>query len=185
MDKPREIEAKIGRIRPASRETYDYRTLTALPSATGGRPSTSDPLAAATGQEIIAAIPTENNPAPIPLGGIDKLVQNGSLRYAQQPQGVLGSITRLNRRLEDYTINNEDLVNITAAYIDRLAVENPTVLDGFSDAMDAARWSVAQIARFYEPGSAPPMVDIIHQSREGRKVYQYLRQIEEAQNAGA
>jgi hypothetical protein len=35
LDKPREIEAKVGRIRTAARETYDRRALTALPSATG------------------------------------------------------------------------------------------------------------------------------------------------------
>ena len=183
MDKPREIDAKVGRLRPASRETYDARKLTSLPSATGGHPTTNaGVLAAATGEEVIAAIPTENNPAPIPLGGMDALVQNGNLRYARQPQSFLPTVSRLNRSLEEYTINNQDMVNITASYLERLSQTEPLVLQGFDDAYDAARWAVAEIQRSYEPGTASRMVDTIHQSRSGRQVYQYLRQIEEALN---
>jgi hypothetical protein len=123
--------------------------------------------------------------APRPLGDINDLVKNGQLRYAQRPQGILGSIPRLNRSLEDYTINNADMVNVTASYLDKLAASDPLVLDGFTDAHEAAQWAVAQIQRNFEPGTAPPMVDLIHQSRPGRRIYQWLRQIEEAHNAGA
>jgi hypothetical protein len=185
LDKPREIEAKVGRLRPVGREIYDRRAATAIPGATGGRPSTgSGVLAAATGEEVapISAMPVGQ---PRPLGDINDLVKNGQLRYAQRPQGILGSIPRLNRKLEDYTINNADLVNITASYLDQAAVDDPKVLDGFSDSFEAAQWAVAQIQRNFEPGTAPPMVDLIHQSRAGRRVYQWLRQIEEAHNAGA
>jgi hypothetical protein len=122
---------------------------------------------------------------PRPLGDINDLIKNGQLRYAQRPEGILGSIPRLNRKLEDYTINNTDMVNITASYLDRLAVDDPKVLDGFSSSFEAAQWAVAQVQRNFEPGTAPPMVDLIHQSRPGRRVYQWLRQIEEAHNAGA
>lgn len=186
MDKPREIEAKVGRLRPVGREIWDRRAATAIPGATGGRPPTSgaDQLGAATGTEVVpvTAMPVGQ---PRPLNDIEALVKNGQLRYAQRPQGILGSMPRLNRKLEDYTINNQDLVNITASYLDNLALDDPKVLDGFSDSYEASQWAVAQIQRNFEPGTAPPMVDLIHQSRAGRRVYQWLRQIEEAHNAGA
>lgn len=184
MDKPREIENKVGRIRPLGREIYDRRAATAIPGATGGRPSTSAPLAAATGEEVatISATPPVPDAIPKPLGDISGLVKDGKLRYARRPPGVLPTINRLNRRLEDYTINNEDLVNVTASYFERLAEKDPQVLQGFDSPYEAAQWSIAHIARSFEPGEAPRMVDIVHQSRVGRRVHQFLRRIEEAQN---
>ncbi len=41
---------------------------------------------------------------------------------------------------------------------------------------------MAEIARSFEPGSAPRVLDLIHQGRTGRQVYQFLRMVEEAQN---
>ena len=117
MDKPREIDTKVGRIRPLGRETYDMRAATAVPSATGGRPPTNAPaapLAAATGEEVAPA-PS----APKPLGDISSLIKDGKLRYAQKSSGFLPTVNRLNRSLEEYTVNNADMVNITAAYLEQ------------------------------------------------------------------
>lgn len=182
MDKPREIDAKVGRIRPASRETYDARTLTALPSATGGRPSAANPLAAATGTEITAAV-EQATPGVQAFGNINDLIPNGNLRYAQKNASFLPSVSQPNRTIEEYTINNQDMVNITASYLERLSQSDPSVLTGFDSAYEAAQWAVSMIQRSFEPGNAPRMVDMIHQTRSGRQVYQYLRQIEEALNA--
>jgi len=180
LDKPREIDAKVGRIRTASREMYDARTLTALPSATGGRPITSGGvLAAAVGEE---AAPVANVAQVPAFGNINDLITNGNLRYVPKPQSFLPTVGRLNRSLEEYTINNQDMVNITASYLDRLAQTNPGVLTGFNDSYEAAQWAIAEIQRSFEPGQSARVVDTIHQSRSGRQVYQYLRQIEEALN---
>jgi hypothetical protein len=162
------------------RDTYEMRAATAIPSATGGRPSTSAPLAAATGNDIA---PVETITAPVaPLGDISSLIQNGKIRYVRQPRSFLPQVQVPNRTLEQYSVNNADMVNLTESYIDKVAQRNPKILEGFESAHEAALWAVAHIQRSFEPGSAPRMVDMVHQSRAGRQVYRYLRQIEEAQN---
>lgn len=118
----------------------------------------------------------------VPLGSMSSLIQQGKLRFATKQQSFLPTVQVPNRTLEEYSLNNTDMVNITAAYLERVAVRNPRVLQGFKDANEAALWAVAHIQRSFEPGSAPRMVDLIHQSRGGRRVYSYLRRIEEALN---
>jgi hypothetical protein len=182
LDKPREIDSKAGSIRLASRESYDMRKAAAIPSATGGRPSTSAPVAGATGEQI-SQVPQVPSNAPAALDDINTLVQNGRLRMAQRPQGFLPGIPRLNRSIAEYTINNDDLVNVTSSYLDKLAQDDPSILDGFTDSYDMAQNTVALISRYFEPGEAPPLVSTIHQSRAGREAYNYLRQISEAYDA--
>jgi hypothetical protein len=184
LDKQREIELPVGRMRPLAREMYDRRAMTQTPGATGGRPSTgsgslAQPLAAATGTETMGA--TFNpNLAPQNLGDVSGFFASGKLRWAPQPRSFLPQ--PLNRTLQEYTLNNQDMLNMTEAHIARVAELDPSVLDGFDSPAQAAAWAIAVIQRNAEPGTAPRMVDTIHQSRAGRKVYLSLKRIEEALN---
>jgi hypothetical protein len=171
-------------MRTMKREQYDLRAATALPSATGGRPPTDSgnlagPLAAATGSDLITEIGNPNL-APQPIPDASGFFKGGTLRFAAQPQSFLPQ--PLNRPLEQYTVNNADMVNVTTAALEAAAQLDPSVLDGFDSAAQAATWAIAVIQRNGEPGAAPRMVDMVHQSRAGRAVYQALRRIQEAQN---
>jgi len=130
-------------------------------------------LAAATGEDITARSP---------LGDTASLFNNGSLRYARSQPSFLPQVPRLNRTLEQYTVNNEDMVNITARYIERAAERRPELMEGFDNPTDAAQYVVAMWQRSFEPGDAPRVLDTLHQTRAGVRVYNYLKRIEEAAN---
>ena len=170
--KPRVL---AGTIRPVGRDTYDFRAAAAIPSATGGAPSSgpSGVLAAATGNEV-AQVPELKpaealGPAPRDVRQVEQMVAQGSLRYARQ--GTLSRVPLMNRSIQDYTQNNQEIVNETKAFLDAQQAQGMNVLQGvFEDTDQMARWAVAQIIRSFEPGPVPSVPDFIHQSREGRRV---------------
>jgi hypothetical protein len=186
----------VGSVRPMGRDQYDYRKAAGIPSATGGAPSQSlgAGLAGATGNEIApAVIAPETGIPPLAVDPgitsgdtrqIQQMVEQGRLRY--QRGGTLSNLPMFNRSVQDYTLNNQEIVQQTKQYLDGLQTQGRDILGGvFDDTDQMARWAVAHIMRSFEPGPLPSVPDFIHQSRQGRQIMSLTAFIREAHNAGA
>jgi hypothetical protein len=192
VDKPR----VVGTLRPVGRDMHDYRAAASVPSATGGAPKNiGAALAGATGNEIAPPLVTDPGIVPqlvtdpaIPnvsdVQTIQQMVEQGRLRYQQS--GVLSRLPLLNRSIQDYTVNNQEIVGQTKNFLDNLQAQGRDITAGvFEDTDQMARWAVAHIMRSFEPGPMPSVPDFIHQSRQGRNIMMLTHFIREAHNAGA
>jgi len=181
------VDTPVGTMRLAGRDQQDINAATAAPSATGGAPTTitpTDKLMREVGATNMPPTSTGTPGVPITLGpdpGYDPnhLNQRDRMNFQQSaaPQPILPQLQRKPVHTpERYAVTNPELVQQTETFVQDL-MDRGHAFDGFRDAGEVAKYLHAAIYTAFEPhlDSPMPLADLVHQTREGRGISEFIR----------
>lgn len=180
--KIRSVDAPVGVMRLAGRDQQDMRTAAAVPSATGGAPST---VGAAEGlrRELAAPSPIERTPPVFrmtPSPRTDELRRRQEdIRYQipAEPQPILPTLSRRPMHSPDrYAGADPTMLKHTEDYV-RGLMDDGHEFPGFVDASEVAKYMQAAIYSAYEPHMEEPMplADLVHQTARGREIAGFIQ----------
>jgi len=182
LGRPRTIDAgPAGLLTPVGRLTFEERAETQATAATGGAPSLI-PAQERSLEDAVSAVPTMVSTPTSALPSPERF-RPGALTY----QPILPNIGPGLHPLEEYTLANQGLINSIAADISGLQrwAEAAGVRHEserlFGNPQELAASLVAYIQRAFEPGGsrAPDLQSFAEQSREGRRVFNFLNRLRE------
>jgi hypothetical protein len=175
-------------IRLAQRESFDTKTATRAPSATGGAPrQTSRANEPVLNNEVkMPTIPTTQlgyPSIPTPRGQTPGEQEFWRVRRVEglANQAIIPNLLQSSRSIEDYTVANQEFVNELTQALDEYAGQDPAWAErvgAVGGANEFARRMVAQVSRAFElesTGLALP--DQINSTRNGREVRAILENI--------
>lgn len=178
LGKPRTIDTgPAGLLTPVGRLQFDMRAETQATAATGGAPS----LIPAQERSIQGVLGAGN--ALLSAAEPFPLAEAAATPTTYEP--VLPGLGPGLHRLEDYTLGNQGLIDSIAQQLDLLnqwatsAGVSDQVNTTFSSPQELAARLVSWVQRAFEPGGsrAPELRSFIDQSREGRRVFNFLEQL--------
>ncbi len=175
-------------IRLAQRESFDTKTETRAPSATGGAPrQTSRANEPVLNNEVkMPTIPTTQlgyPSIPTPRGQTPGEQEFWRVRRVEglANQAIIPHLLQSSRSIEDYTVANQEFVNELTQALDEYAGQDPAWAErvrSVGGSNEFARRMVAQVSRAFElesTGLALP--DQINSTRNGREVRAILENI--------
>ena len=182
--KVRAVDAgPVGVLRLTKRDIQDRRAAVQPPSATGGAPrrTPGNVMAGANGEEPARLTePLAGTAAP----PATRMTDQQQMRY-QRPAELQPVLPHLRAKglhdIEKYSAANPEMVRITADFVrtkmdEGFDFDPAGIYEGNPELF--AQDLLARFQQAFEPAPEPlPLYDYIHQTRDGRTIYRWLRNL--------